>query len=225
MKKRNSKKPVRTKAKVAKPETVVETNGGSGSPAEDQDGNKSPSNAQQEQLVTLEKVIASAQTQFEEVGRALHLIKTDGLYKGPYKSFEIYCDEKWGMADKHAYRLIKSYRAMKVLRDAEVAPNLLPKNEYQVRVLLDQSREEKWHEDWNKVLKAAKNDPAAITGSLVEATLEPDKGSLSTARISNKEVVGKVLKWIDERVADLGSVKAAQELLAKIRKELQKLTK
>lgn len=225
MKNRNSKKPVKTKAKVAKPEAEVENNEETGSPAETENGDETLSSAQREQLVTLEKVIASAQTQFEEVGRALHLINTNGLYKGPYKTFEIYCDEKWGMADKHAYRLIKSFNAMKVLREAEVDADLLPKNEYQVRVLLDRSNEEKWHKDWNKVLKAAKHNPAAIKGSLVEATLGSEKDRSSTSKSSNKEVVGKVLKWIDESVADLDSVKAAQELLAKIKKELQKLTK
>lgn len=223
MKKPNSKKPVQTKAKFKKTEPLVEENEETGSPAETQDGDKTLSDAQQEQLVSLEKVIADAQREFEEVGRALHLINTDELYKAEYKTFVDYCDEKWGMADKHAYRLIKSYKAMKVLRDAEVTPDLLPKNEYQVRVLLERSNEEKWHKDWKKVLKAAGNDPAAIKGSLVEATLGTEKDPSSTSKSSNKEVVGKVLKWIDESVANLDSVKAAKELLAKIKKELQKL--
>lgn len=202
MKKRDLKKPVRTKAKVAKPDAEVEASEETSSPAETQEGDKNLSEAQQEQLVSLEKVIAGAQKQFEDVGRALHLINTDGLYKGTHQTFEIYCDVKWGIADKHAYRLINSYKAMKVLRDAKVGADLLPKNEYQVRVLLERSNEEKWHEDWEKVIKAADKDPAAIKGSLVESTLGPEQGSSSPAKSSKKEVVGKVLKWIEERAAD-----------------------
>lgn len=129
MKKRNSKKPVEIKAKVAKPEGEAENSGTTISPAEAADAVKTLSEEQKEQLVGLEKVIANAQTQFEEVGRALHRINADGLYKAEYKTFEDYCDEKWGIADKHAYRLINSYKAMKTLRDSAVASELLPKNE------------------------------------------------------------------------------------------------
>jgi len=176
----------------------------------------------QEQLATFEKIIGSAQKQFEDVGRALHFINEDKLYKDSFQEFEEYCRQKWDLADKHAYRLINSYRAMKVLRAASIDDHLLPRNEYQVRVLLELSEENEWEANWKRVIEAANDDPSGITGGLVVKTLGDEKSPKSD-RKNHTDVLSKVLNWIKKDKEKLDSLEAAKKLLGKIEKELESL--
>ena len=63
--------------------------------------------ASRRRLAELEKVINRGKKSFVEVGRALAEIRDLRLYKPEFKSFEDYCQEKWGWTKQHAYRLIE----------------------------------------------------------------------------------------------------------------------
>jgi len=63
--------------------------------------------ASRRRLGELEKVINRGKKGFVEVGRALAEIRDLRLYKPEFKSFEDYCQEKWGWTKQHAYRLIE----------------------------------------------------------------------------------------------------------------------
>jgi len=229
MKKKLTKQ-LKPKAKVANNEVVGQATDADSFSVEDKLGelkailgseSKSDANLQ-EQLITYEKIIGSAQTQFEEVGRALKFIRDDKLYNGLFNSFEDYCRKKWDYADKHVYRLIDSYKAMKVLRSAQIDESLLPRNEYHARTLLQLSDESRWEQDWRKVLKAAKDDPSKISGSFVKSTLgKPQEGE--SQKKTRSAVLEKVLSWIKRDKEKLTDLEAAIKLLEKIQKEIESL--
>ena len=99
-------------------------------------------------MQTLEKVIQEGLTTFYEVGKSLKEIRDGGLYKEVFGTFEDYCQQKWGMERRHAYRLIES---------SDVKDNLcpvghiLPANERQVRPLTSLEPEQQ-QEAWQRVL-------------------------------------------------------------------------
>jgi hypothetical protein len=47
---------------------------------------------------------------FIDAGKALENIRDRRLYREPYKSFETYCRERWGMSRVQADRLIRAWR-------------------------------------------------------------------------------------------------------------------
>src|SRR4051812_12953447 len=51
---------------------------------------------QAKELVELEQIITTKLGAFIEVGKALMQIQTARLYKPKYKSFALYCQERWG---------------------------------------------------------------------------------------------------------------------------------
>jgi len=225
------KKPTKqVKAKLANSESEAEQNANPSFSIEGQverlsaitDGQSKAAADLHEELVTYEKIIKDAEKQFEEVGRALNRINEGQLYKGQFIKFEDYCKRKWDMADKHAYRLISSYKAMDTLRGANIEQSLLPRNEYQVRKLLELSDESKWEKDWRKVLKAAKDDPSKVTGSLVIRTLSKVQAN-DTPKATRAEVLTRVLHWIKKDKEKLTDLEAAKKLLEKIEKAIESL--
>lgn len=86
----------------------------------------------------LEGVIEQGMRHFVEVGNALATIRNKRLYRGNYKAFSDYCDERWELSRTHVDRLIAG---------ATVAQNLTPigvtlANESQARVLSGLAPEE-----------------------------------------------------------------------------------
>ena len=59
-------------------------------------------------LIELEKIIDVGKQPFVAVGNALAEIRDSRLYRSDCKSFEAYCQEKWGFSKQHAYRMIKA---------------------------------------------------------------------------------------------------------------------
>lgn len=87
---------------------------------------------------------------FYEVGAALLDIRDKRLYRETHKTFEDYCQQRWGMTPQHAGRLITA---------ADITKNLepigsIPANEGQARPLAPLSPEEQ-RAVWDVVRKTA----------------------------------------------------------------------
>jgi len=90
----------------------------------------------QDRLVYLEKLIASNQERFYEIGKALKEIRDTGLYKKTlFTTFAAYTKDRWDMSKSHAYRLINSYMVIKNLRMSPIG-DIFPVNEFQIRPLI-----------------------------------------------------------------------------------------
>src|SRR5262249_46299170 len=57
-------------------------------------------------LQQCEEQIEAGLHSFIVVGNALYTIKEQRLYRAEFKSFEDYCQTKWGIGRQYAYRLI-----------------------------------------------------------------------------------------------------------------------
>ena len=57
-------------------------------------------------LASCEHVIQSGLETFMEVGRALAKIRDGKLYRAEFKSFEVYCRERWGISKQRSYQLM-----------------------------------------------------------------------------------------------------------------------
>jgi hypothetical protein len=83
-----------------------------------------------------EQIIERGLGTFNEVGTALLAIRDGKLYRTEHKTFEDYCQAKWGMSHRHANRLIEASEVMASL--GPTGPILTPpENERQLRELAD----------------------------------------------------------------------------------------
>lgn len=66
-------------------------------------------------LDRLEKVVEKGKQTWVEVGDALAEIRDRKLYQRDYKTFEVYCQERWGWSRQRSYQLIASASAVQSL--------------------------------------------------------------------------------------------------------------
>jgi len=149
-------------------------------------------------LTQYENVIEQNLSGFMLVGRALKAIKDEKLYRAKFSTFEDYCHERWGLSDKHSYRLIEAYTCVDKLQKALVSPigeTRYPKNESQVRPLTPLVPE-KQVEAWQQVLEACKGKP--ITADEVQNVVNKMQGQPSkqkaTKKTESKTVEQKLVK-------------------------------
>jgi len=158
------------------------------------------SDLQKLRLTELEQTIEGHQKSYITVGESLAHICDEKLYKATHKSFDAYCDERWGFSGSHARRFMDAYKVAKTLQDNSIVEIDLPRNEYQARLLFDRRKENKWVPSWNKVLKAAKKAGSKVTSSLIDAVVSQPGIKAKTAKKEQdkKAVVQKALKLIEE---------------------------
>jgi len=162
------------------------------------------SDLQKLRLTELEQTIEGHQKSYITVGESLAHICDEKLYKATHKSFDAYCDERWGFSGSHARRFMDAYKVAKTLQDNSIVEIDLPRNEYQARLLFDRRKENKWVPSWNKVLKAAKKAGSKVTSSLINAVVSPADSNTDSKPKSAKNdqddrrVVEKALKLIEE---------------------------
>ena len=117
----------------------------------------------------LEDIIEKGLRTFIDVGRCFVEIKESGLYKEKYKTFEAYCDQRWGFSLNYADRLMRSVRTEEVLKKNVPMGTQLPANERQSREidgLTDDQKQEVWSESVNTA------PGGVVTGEYVRATRE-----------------------------------------------------
>lgn len=83
-------------------------------------------------LATCEDTIQSTQKSFVACGKALAEIRDDRLYRAEHKTFEAYCQAKWGWTSRRAYMMIEGAEAVKTL-PSEM--RTIVRNEGQARAL------------------------------------------------------------------------------------------
>lgn len=150
-------------------------------------------------LNEFERIIEQNLSGFMLVGRALKAIQDEKLYRGKFTKFTDYCHERWGLSDKHAYRLMDAYTCVDKLQKELVSPIgeiRFPVNESQVRPLMALDPE-KWVKAWQRVLKACKGKP--ITAVEVEEVVnkmlgKPGKKDTAQPKTSAKKAEQKLVK-------------------------------
>ncbi len=88
--------------------------------------------AERSRLQELELIVEHGLQTFYEVGKALEEIREQKLYRETHKTFEAYCQEKWGITKRRAYQFIDAAEIMENL--CTNVHNSLVK-EYQIRPL------------------------------------------------------------------------------------------
>jgi len=173
-------------------------------------------------LVATEKVIENGLGDFVAVGEALETIRATDLYKPKFETFEDYCAMRWGMHDKHAYRLINAAKCVKKLKE-DLAPKgvtIFPQHESQIRLLVALD-EKLWVKAWSQVLADNKDSKiTAVEVGKVANSLLPKGKKKKAAKPTNK---AKNLKRKLTKIAKMaGKVlgKSSKPTVAKLKKVL-----
>lgn len=82
-----------------------------------------------------ENVIEKGLETFIEVGQSLQYIRDNRLYRGDFKDFGDYVNERWGKGLSWAKHIISSTEVVKTLKENSSVRNYLPESEYQTRPL------------------------------------------------------------------------------------------
>lgn len=120
-------------------------------------------------LENLECVIAGGLKSFVEVGRALLQIRDERLYRATHMNFETYCQEKWDMTRRHAYRLVAAADVIDTLGPV----GLTPANESQVRPLTRLPKDEQ-AAAWKEAVKVSDGKPTAAVVEKIVASRMPE---------------------------------------------------
>ncbi|MEG4998119.1 hypothetical protein [Microcoleus sp. B4-D4] len=141
--------------------------------------------AEQRRLQELESIVEHGLQTFYEVGKALDEIREQKLYRETHKSFEAYCQQKWGIARRTAYRFID---AAKVMDNLCPIGHKIPTKENQVRPLAGLPPELQL-EIWQEALESSPN--GMPTGAAVQRLVEqrfPSLGSGRTHKDGDSEI-------------------------------------
>jgi hypothetical protein len=184
-----------------------------------------------------EAIIARSMESFLDVGNALVRIRDDKQYLGPYKTFEEYCQRRWGFSRPRAYQYIESAGVVGDLSTiVDIAPNSsgktpipAPSNEAQARVIAEASddaqvRKRIWREAVVIAPKDADGNPN-ITASVVKKAankIVPPKPKKPAKAKAPKPVtpgeyddgviddlIGKLSRCIEARAEALGQLQTA----------------
>ncbi len=136
-------------------------------------------------LQKLESIVENGLQTFYEVGKALDEIREQKLYRESQKSFEAYCQDKWGIVRRTADRLIGAARVIENLTPMGVK---IPAHERQVRPLAGLSPEQQL-EIWQEALESSPN--GMPTGAAVQRLVDerfPSLGSGRTPKDTDSEL-------------------------------------
>lgn len=121
-------------------------------------------------LAALEETISNGMKTFVSVGNALVDIRDSRLYRASFGTFEAYCEERWGMARAHAYRLME---AAEVTSNLSPIGDILPATESQARPLAKLPAEEQ-PAAWKEAVETAPE--GKVTAKHVEAVVAKRTG-------------------------------------------------
>jgi hypothetical protein len=111
---------------------------------------------------TLKRTIDNEMGAFLRVGSALIEIHDKKLYRGEFKTWEMFCRDKFNLGRSQADRLMKSASAVEKMSPIG-DKKLLPLNEYQVRELLRLKSVEERQEVWAEVVAKAETGEGGLT--------------------------------------------------------------
>ena len=101
-----------------------------------------------------------------QVGNALLAIRDKRLYRQDFGTFEEYCQERWGMERRHAYRLMDAAQAVE---NVSLGTQILPTSERQARPLT-KLEPELQPVAWQRAVETAPN------GKVTAAQSTPPRG-------------------------------------------------
>lgn len=123
---------------------------------------------QKAELAELEKTIERGLSNFVEVGNALLEVRKQKLYKHVlgFKTFEAYCEERWNLTRRHAYRMIDAAETSQILWPT--GHNSETPSERQLRELAPlRDDEQEIVEAWREAKAAAESEGKKLTASVV----------------------------------------------------------
>jgi hypothetical protein len=178
---------------------------------------------EQHSLNTYERTIERGINTFYEVGTALAAIRDKQLYRVEFKTFEAYCQERWGWNRNRAYELINAAETTDCIQ-----LNTKPANEAQARPLSKlpkEHRAEAWESAVETAPKNEKGEPV-ITAKHVEATVaefiepadlpSPKKQPARESKSSPRKKQGDSLVTAASRKAVLAALSALERALEQI---------
>ncbi len=151
---------------------------------------------EQVRLQKLESIVENGLQTFYEVGKALDEIREQKLYRESQKSFEAYCQDKWGIARRTADRFIGAARVIENLTPMGVK---IPAHERQVRPLAGLSPELQL-EIWQEALKSTPN--GMPTGAAVQRLVDQRFPSLGSGRSKDSDSELEKLRSDNKRLRE-----------------------
>lgn len=118
-------------------------------------------------LKQLEATIKHGLASFYEVGNALSAIRDMRLYRSEFKTFEEYCQDRWGFRRDYANKLIASAKVVESL-DTNVSKK--PDSEGVARAL-GKAPEDKRQEVWQQAIERSGGKPTAAEVKAVVAEI------------------------------------------------------
>lgn len=116
------------------------------------------------QLERAEQRIEKGMSTFVDVGKALAEIRNDKLYLKDHKTFEAYCDKRWGISRSRAYQLLDGADVVSNVHNC--GHDTHPTTESLARPLTKLKKPEQQAEAWKEAVDAANGE--VVTAALVE---------------------------------------------------------
>jgi len=168
-------------------------------------------------LAECEEAIQENSKMFFLAGESLTQINGERLYKAEFKSFDRYCEGRWGFSGSHARRLMEASELVKALKSGipTMGDQGLPQNEFQARLFMDLRREKKhWVPSWKKLLGVVTKEKLQITAALIRKVV----GAKDAAKSAPKAKMSKV------RESDNSGVEEALELISHTKARVSELS-
>ena len=106
---------------------------------------------EENERLRLERQVEKA---FYQAGLALQTLRDQKLYRSTHKTFQEYCQDRFGFTKRSAYYLINAVEIVDNLKKCEPLVHILPTNERQCRSLKSLKPEQQG-EAWNKAVERA----------------------------------------------------------------------
>ena len=158
-------------------------------------------------LDVLEGIVSDNLAAYYYVGRALWEIQHRRLYKDAgYGDFDEYCRAKWGMTDRHAYRLTNGYRVSDQLVTKSLA---IPPTESHARELVPLlDRPDALSEAWKDALELNEGKPTAEdVRAIVQGLVDKIEATGPADALALIRKVNDLLRKVLELINDDGATK------------------
>lgn len=189
--------------------------------------------AEKVRLQQFEKRIGEGLASFVAVGKALSEIRAGRLYREKSDTFEDYCERWWDMDASYAYRHINAAKCFESLQAKLPKGAILPRNEAQVRPLVERLMPEKWVKAWEAVIADTKG--VNLTAGAVEEVIQRLDGSSSQAKPEvckkmrlnvPKEAMAKIVTLVTKALRkEKATVTDLRGVLTQVRDDLKRLSK
>lgn len=136
-----------------------------------------PANLSKE-FAALESKIRAGMKAWETVGECLIEINTNEYYKERgFKTFESYVETIFDMTRDYAYKIMRGYEIVKLLKDAGFTPAQMPVNESQVRPLTTiKDNDDLICEIWDRVVVSDKKTTAKLVKEIADELMGKGTG-------------------------------------------------